>query len=190
MLNTGHGSTEFQRHRLPVLFTVEHSGRIAFSEVSSGNENMKNNKLTMEDLTGCSDTQAFFIIEYVKDRNAQRAAAAVNISAQTAYDYLKDEVVVNALARIKIFQLKNSVIDAEWLKLELVDNHMIAKQQGKISASNQSLNLIGKHAAVDAFAAEKVEIQGAEAVIERLSRSRTRLAARGGEPEKTEVSFL
>ena len=151
-------------------------------------------QLTMEDMVGLSNDEACFLIEYFTDRNAQRAATAINRSSDWAYKTLKKEHFMEALERVTLFRMKHSVYDAEWHLQNLVENHYIARQEGKISASNQALHQIGKHAAVDSFAAEKVQIQGADAIIERLTRSRSRLASRHDEKSDDEkpggVSFL
>jgi len=72
--------------------------------------------------------------------------------------------------------------------MEAVDNHMIARQQGNISASNTALGLCAKHKMVDAFAAEKIEVNSDKDIMERLQRGRKR--ANGGEPDDDEVSFF
>ena len=112
----------------------------------------------MKDMTGCNNDEAFFLIEYIKDRNAHRAAIACGMSADWAYKTLKKDHVIATIERVMLFRMKHSVYDAEWHLQQLVENHEIARHDGKISASNQALHQIGKHAAVDSFAAEKVQI--------------------------------
>jgi len=72
--------------------------------------------------------------------------------------------------------------------MEAVDNHLIARQQGNISASNTSLGIVAKHTFVDAFAAEKVEVSSDKEVMERLMRGRNRLKEE--EKPDDEVSFF
>ena len=146
-------------------------------------------RLTIGDLLGggLDAKQAAFIIEYSKDFDARRAAVVAGYAADYGYK-LKEEPVVNAaLERILQMRLDSSHIDAEWLLMELVDNHVIARQNGNITASNTALNILAKHAAVDAFAAEKVEIAGAEQIRERLMRARKRLQDK---PSDDDVSFF
>ena len=83
-------------------------------------------------------------------------------------------------------KLEASMIDAEWLLMEFVDNHLIARSEGKIAASNTALVNIGKHAKVDAFAAEKVIVAGDKEVMERLLRARKRKKPSPG----ADVSFM
>lgn len=126
-----------------------------------------------------------FIIEYSKDFDARRAAAVSGYSADSGYKLRDDEDIQAAISLIIQHRLDSSHITAEWVLMEAVDNHLIARQNGNISASNTALNLIAKHAAVDAYAAERVEIAGDEAVKERLLRARKRL-----NPEPPLPSFI
>ena len=71
----------------------------------------------------------------------------------------------------------------------MLDNHRLARQKGNISASNNALNIIAKLASVDAFAAEKVQIEGSEEVAARLQRARKRMNNEQSPPQKP-VSFL
>lgn len=126
-----------------------------------------------------------FIIEYSKDFDARRSAAVSGFSADSGYRIRDEEDIQAAISMIIQHRLDSSHITAEWVLMEAVDNHLIARQNGNISASNTALNLIAKHAAVDAYAAERVEIAGDEAVKERLLRARKRL-----NPEPPPPSFI
>lgn len=119
--------------------------------------------------------RANFVIEFSKDFDARRAAAVSGYSADYGYDLRNMPDVQMALDVIIQHRLDVSHITAEWVLMEAVDNHLIARQNGNINASNTALGIIAKHAAVDAFAAERVEIAGDEAVKERLLRARKRL---------------
>jgi len=126
-----------------------------------------------------------FIIEYSKDFDARRAAAVSGFSADSGYRIRDEDDIQAAISMIIQHRLDSSHITAEWVLMEAVDNHLIARQNGNISASNTALNLIAKHAAVDAYAAERVEIAGDEAVKERLLRARKRL-----NPDTPPPSFM
>ena len=115
------------------------------------------------------------MIEYLKDFDAQRAAAATGFTPTYGYELLNNAFVVDAIQNVTMQRRESADIDAEWLKMELVDNHFVARQTGKLSASNTALGLLGRHAAVDAFAAEKVEIKTDEEVRDRLLRARKRM---------------
>ncbi len=138
---------------------------------------------------GISDPKLLnFVIEYSKDYDARRAARVSGYGPDSGYQLRDRDDVQEALAHILQFRLDTSHIDAEWLLWELVDNHQIARANGNINASNSALNTIAKHAMVDAFAAEKVEIAGDEAIRERLLRARKRMGEDANK-EASEVSF-
>ena len=83
------------------------------------------------------------------------------------------------------------MIDADWLLNEMVDNHMIARQQGNITASNTALNMVGKHKRVDAFAADKIKVSTDADVVDRLVAARRRVSeANKPQQEDDDVSFL
>lgn len=128
-----------------------------------------------------------FVIEYVKDFDKRRAAEASGYSPDTAHKLLSRDDVGAAIDYILDERLEASDIDAEWLLMELVDNAHIAKQTGKIAASNTALGMIGKHCSVDAFAADKIKVEGADVIVSRLKRGRERNI---GEKRDDEVSFF
>lgn len=139
---------------------------------------MARKRITIADLykIGLQDSRrANFVIEYSKDFDARRAAAVSGFSADYGYDLRDEPEVQDALTKILQYRLETSHVDAEWLLWELVDNHQLARASGNISASNTALNTLAKHAMIDAFAAEKVEIAGDEAIKERLLRARKRM---------------
>jgi hypothetical protein len=133
---------------------------------------------------GMLDSHVNFVIEYVKDFNARRAAEASGFVADTGYQLRGRKDVDKAISYILSCRLEASDIDAEWVLMEAVDNVLIARQQGKISASNTALSLVAKHAMVDAMSAEKIHIDGADEIVMRLKRARERLK------QPAEVSFL
>jgi phage terminase small subunit len=132
------------------------------------------------DLTGLSDRHAAFVIEYIKDFNEQDAAVRAGFAASSGHDLRNREDIDRAIGEIMSRRLDVACIDAEWMLQQLAENHQIARQQGKITASNQALREIGKHAAVDAYSAEKVHIVGDEEVLQALQRGRKRAAAAAG----------
>lgn len=133
-----------------------------------------------------------FVVEYLKDYNPRRAAEAAQY-ADPSYGYTllnDDELVKKALSLVVSRRLQESDIDAEWLLYEAVDNHMLARQAGNLSASNSALQLIGKIALVDAFASDKIEVIGNEEVVARLARGRKRASEKTEEGEGEGHSFL
>lgn len=119
-----------------------------------------------------------FIIEYCKDFSARRAAEASGFAADTGYSLLKEHEVEAAIDEILESRLESSDIDAEWALMQAVDNALIAKQQGNISASNTALGLVMKHTMVDAMASDKinVNIHANEQLLSKLQRGRLRNA--------------
>lgn len=117
------------------------------------------------------------MVEYIKDFAPRRAAEASGYSADYGYRLLEEPEVSNAIEYIIQQRLEVNMIDADWLLNEMVDNHMIARQQGNITASNTALNMVGKHKRVDAFAADKIKVSTDADVVDRLVAARRRVAA-------------
>jgi len=135
-----------------------------------------------------------FIIEYCKDHAPRRAAVASGFAADTGYSLLKEPEVAAAIDEILANRLEASDIDAEWALMQAVDNVLIAKQQGNISASNTALGHVMRHTLVDAMASDKinVNIHANEELLSKLQRGRVRNAAdddTGGTPDN-EVTFF
>jgi phage terminase small subunit len=146
-------------------------------------------RITESDLTGLKSKYINFVIEYCKDFNARRAAQASGFEPDSGYGILKVDEVEKAIQRVLMSRLDASHIDAEWVLMEAVDNHLIARQTGNITASNTALNLVAKHTFVDALAAEKVEVSSDHEIMERLLRGRKRLN-KGDKKDDDTVSFL
>ena len=144
-------------------------------------------RITVTHLTGLKPKEANFVIEYCKDFDARRAARSSGYEPDTGYQLLKKEPIAKCIDHILESRLESSHIDAEWVLMEAVDNHLIARQQGNISASNTSLGLVAKHKMVDAFAAEKVEVHSDQEVMDRLMRGRARLKQKDDDEP---VSFM
>lgn len=117
------------------------------------------------------------MVEYIKDFATRRAAEASGYSPDHGYRLLEDPDINAAIEYIIQQRLEANQIDADWLLTEMVDNHMIARQQGNISASNTALNMVGKHKRVDAFAADKIKVSTDADVIDRLAAARKRLSS-------------
>lgn len=133
-------------------------------------------RITIADIFQLEPKRANFVVEYVKDFATRRAAEASGFAADTGYDLLKEPEVSDAIARVIEKRLEANQIDADWLLYEMVDNHMIARQQGNVSASNTALGMVGKHKRVDAFAADKIKVSTDADVVDRLVLARKRLS--------------
>lgn len=142
-------------------------------------------KITVKDMLGfeLSLQEIAFTIEYCKDYAARRAAEAAGYPPDDGYRLLENPRIREAAALILENRREVMEIDAEWVLEEFVDNHYIARQQGKIAVSNAALVNIGKHSAVDAFAADKLINLNDQGTVDRLLRARKRT-------DTEEVSFL
>ena len=121
-----------------------------------------------------SPKRANFVIEYCKDFDPRRAATMSGYHADTGYVLAKEDEIASAIDDILATRLEASHIDAEWALMEAVDNHLLCRYQGNMSASNTALGLIFKHKMIDALAADKVEVSSTSDIIERLQRGRAR----------------
>lgn len=148
--------------------------------------------INMPELEGLDIQRITFVVEYLKDFNARRAAEAAHYSSPDyGYKLIKDdELVKKAITLVTMRRMQESDIDAEWLLYEAVDNHRLARQAGNLSASNAALQLVGKIATVDAFAADKLELLGDKELVDRLNRGRKRAAKKEEEDEGEGHSFL
>tara|TARA_R110000850_G_scaffold91270_1_gene193821 strand:+ start:1220 stop:1762 length:543 start_codon:yes stop_codon:yes gene_type:complete len=140
-----------------------------------------------------SDRHLSFAIEYCKDFNARRAAVVTGYESDSGYNLAKREDVIHCVGIIVGSRLEASHIDAEWVLMEAVDNHLLARQDNNISASNTALGLIAKHTMVDALASDKLNLNvvGDREVMQRLMRARKRMQppAESDEPDD-DVSFF
>ena len=147
--------------------------------------------LSAGDLLGLDISEVNFIIEYLKDYDSRRAAERAGLRPDQGNELLAKDRVQHALARVAHTRLQSADIDAEWVKQELVDNHFLARQSGKLAASNTALGIIAKLATVDAFAAEKVLTVTDQSVLERLQRARQRAQPEDdGKTDEQPVSFI
>lgn len=155
-------------------------------------------RYNVKDLLGVdiSPKHLSFAIEYSKDFNARRAAVVTGFEADTGYALTKRDDVMECMTLMLSNRLEASHIDAEWVLMESVDNHLLARQDNNISASNTALGLIAKHTFVDAIASDKLNLNvvGDREVMERLMRARKRRKTVEDEPEdepdEPEVSFF
>ena len=131
-------------------------------------------RITSGELTGLHPTHASFVIEYMKAFDSALAAERAGFARTSGGNLLLREDITEVLSRVLQEKMEAVGIDAEWVLMELVDNHYLARQQGKLTASNTSLRIIAAHAAVDAFAAEKVQIASDDQVRDILLRGRKR----------------
>ena len=131
-----------------------------------------------------------FVTEYSKDWDARRAAHASGFAPEYGYTLAAREDVKGAIEVIQMRRLTVSDISVEWLLMELVDNHLIARQNQNLAASNAALGQIAKHKFVDSNAREQVDVNVTtnQDIIDRLTRTRDRLAAMND--EDTVESFL
>ncbi len=151
---------------------------------------MARQRITVQDITGMEPKKVAFVVEYTKDFSARRAAEASGHPEDMGWELLKDPDIKRGIDHVLQKRLDASNIDAEWLLMEAVDNHQIARQQGKLSASNTALNMVAKHVMVDAFAAEKIEVSTDKDIMDRLLRARSRMKQSTPPQDDTPISFL
>ncbi len=144
-------------------------------------------RVTLLDELKLPPKEANFVVEYVKDFAPRRAAEASGYAADTGYSLLQKPEITNAIEYIIQQRLEVNMIDADWLLGEMVDNHLIARQHGNITASNTALNMVGKHKRIDAFAADKIKVTTDADVIDRLAAARRRMRK---PDEDDEPSFM
>lgn len=117
---------------------------------------------------------AVFVVEYLKDCSPRRAAEAAGYTPDHGYKLIERKDILDVIETLLTERMDEAMIDAEWLMYELVDNHLIARQQGNITASNTALSILAKHKNIDAFAAEKLNVSTDSDVLERLNRAKKR----------------
>lgn len=148
------------------------------AEVSCGDTHRHEHdmkRIAVTEMIKLSPKKASFVVEYMKDFSPRRAAEASGYSPDRGYEIMKEDEVSHAIESIIQKRLEANLIDADWLLGEMVDNHLIARQQGNITASNTALNMVGKHKRVDAFAADKIKVSTDSDVMDRLNAARTRM---------------
>ena len=145
-------------------------------------------KVRLLDELNLPPKKAHFVVEYIKDFAPRRAAEASGYGADYGYNLLGQSDVSAAVEYIIQQRLEVNMIDADWLLNEMVDNHLIARQQGNITASNTALNMVGKHKRVDAFAADKIKVSTDADVVDRLVAARRRV--KDDAQEDDDVSFM
>jgi len=135
-----------------------------------------NNLMTSTLIDELNQQEINFIVEYVKDYMPRRAAIASGYSSDDGYRLVQRPAIAAAITMLSDKPLVVGQITPDWLLMQAVDNHYIARQAGNISASNVALTLLAKHVHVDAFAADKtnVNLDTSKDVIERLLRARDR----------------
>lgn len=144
-------------------------------------------RVTLLDELKLPPKKANFVVEYVKDFAPRRAAEASGYAADSGYSLLQQPEISKAIEYIIQQRLEVNMIDADWLLGEMVDNHLIARQHGNITASNTALNMVGKHKRIDAFAADKIKVTTDADVIDRLAAARRRMKK---PDEDDEPSFM
>ena len=102
--------------------------------------------------------QQRFVEEYLIDLNATQAAIRAGYSQDTAYSQgqrlLKNVEVSQVVKKSLQERSKRTQIDADWVLKEAAEIATMHKADNP-SAAVSALNIVAKHQAVDAFAADK-----------------------------------
>lgn len=126
-----------------------------------------------------SHREAAFVGQYIKDLRVGAAAERAGLSASIGSKMIAMQHVEEAICQaLKVRQDFNG-IDAQWVLMELVDNHYLARQDSNLSASNQALGILAKHSSIDAMAASRVLLVGEDELTRRLNASRAAMAGDG-----------
>lgn len=91
-----------------------------------------------------------FIIEYTKDFDVARAAMVSGHKRSYGTELMASPRIQRAIDAILTDRMQCSDITAEWLLMEAVDNHRLARVKGNLNASNAALMIIAKHKLVNA----------------------------------------
>ena len=135
----------------------------------------KPDALTHELIQSLSTSDFNFILEYVKDFNAIRAAVVCGMEPEFGYEVKKRPALIAAIEVILARRIESQDIDPDWVLMEAMENVYISRQKGQMAASNSALNIVAKHCNVDAYAADKIKIDTADDVVQRLKRARDRI---------------
>ena len=149
-------------------------------------------KVEIDGLPPMKPKEMAYVIEYTKDFSPARAAERAGYTTSMGATLRDRPHIHEAIEMVLARRLETSQIDAEWVLLELADNHLLARQAGELGASNRALAEMNKHKLVDGLASAKtdVNISGGD-MVSRIRRGRDRLAAESlyADAEKP-VSFL
>lgn len=151
--------------------------------------------VTVNDIIGSnvSAEDLTFLWQYAMDNDARRAATAAGLDPDDGYKLVnKHRATIKLMSKNMLESQMNALeITPEWLLMELVDNHRLARQSNKLSASNTALGLIAKHQMVDAMSAEKIISITDQDVVDRLVRGRARAKGMApADPPEEAPSFL
>ena len=102
-------------------------------------------------MIGLNYKELNFVVEYGKDFDPRRAASVSGYKTSRGVDLLALPKIQQALDNILEDRLIASDITAEWLLLQAVDNHFLARYRGNLAASNAALTIIAKHKQVGAL---------------------------------------
>ena len=134
----------------------------------------KRKPVTRHDVQLAEDWQALFVLEFAKDLDVLRAAQAIQISVDTAYEWLGEDKITAAIRNVMLKRAEQYRVDPEWLMQEWQDLYELCKQHRAFSTAVQCLKEMGRLGTVDAYAPEKVELKGDREIVEKLARARNR----------------
>lgn len=136
-------------------------------------------KVNVDGLPEMTAKELNFVIEYTKDFSPARAAERAGWGVTMGPALLDRLHIKTAIEMVLSRRLETSAIDAEWVLLELADNHLLARQAGELGASNRALAEMNKHKLVDGLASTKTDLNivSTEERIARIRRGRDRKAA-------------
>lgn len=151
----------------------------------------KKKHLTIADLPDLSPDRAVFVVHYMIDNDVRRAAISAGLNPDDGYKIRNEPAVIAAIQHLSQKNLTPQDITPEWQLQSLNVLYNICLQRGSMAAALGCLREMGKHASVDAYAAEKVKMTTDQDTIDRLMRERKRrIAAMQREKQSTQPSFM
>ncbi len=90
------------------------------------------------------------MIEYTKEFDPTSAALRTGFKRSEGPSLLSMPRIQRAIDNVLSVRLQASDITAEWVLMQAVDNHILARSKGNMNASNAALMIIAKHKFVNA----------------------------------------
>jgi phage terminase small subunit len=99
---------------------------------------------------GLSHKEMNFVIEYTKEFDPSAAALRSGYKRNDGPTLLSQQHIQRAIENVLSVRLTASDITAEWVLMQAVDNHLLARSKGNLNASNAALMIVAKHKFVNA----------------------------------------
>lgn len=108
------------------------------------------NRLDKMKALDLSHKEMTFVIEYTKEFDAAAAAMRAGYKRSQSTELMANLRINRAIEAVLTDRIEASDITAEWVLMQAVDNHLLARSKGNLNASNAALMIIAKHKFVNA----------------------------------------